>query len=370
MIASTNLARQHAPFKHEIDAAIGRVLARDWYILGAEVEGFEHAFGAYCGASHCIAVANGTDALQLALRALAIGPGAKVMTVANAGGYATTAIRLVGAVPCYVDVDPRTLLIDIDSFEAGLEPDVRAIVITHLYGRMADVDAIARIARPRGIALIEDCAQAHGAQRAGHKAGTRGDIGCFSFYPTKNLGALGDAGAVVTADDRLAQRLRQLRTYGWSTKYHCAIEGGMNSRMDELQAAALSVKLPRLDAWNEQRRAVARRYAATIRHPSISLPPTPAVGDDRGDVVHQYVVRCVARDALRAHLAAAGVATEIHYPMADHLQAAWRSNVPDTALGHTERACASVLSLPCYPELCDDEVDAVAKACNRWQSPQ
>ena len=367
MIASINLSRQHAPLKRELDAAIGRVLARDWYILGAEGEAFEHAFAAYCGTSHCVAVANGTDALQLALRALAIGPGAKVMTVANAGGYATTAIRLVGAVPCYVDVDPRTLLIDPAALEAAVTPDVRAIVITHLYGRMADVDAIARIARPRGIALVEDCAQAHGAQRGGHKAGTRGDVGCFSFYPTKNLGALGDAGALVTADDKIAQRLRQLRTYGWSTKYHCAIEGGMNSRMDELQAAALSVKLPRLDAWNARRRAVARRYADTIRHPAVSLPPTPRADDD---VVHQYVVRCVARDALRAHLAAAGVATEIHYPLADHLQDAWRSNTPETGLEQTERACASVLSLPCYPELDDDEVDAVVTACNRWQSPQ
>ena len=165
MIASTNLSRQHAPLKRELDAAIGRVLARDWYILGAEVEAFEHAFAAYCGTSHCIAVANGTDALQLALRALAIGPGAKVATVANAGGYATTAIRLAGAIPCYVDVDPQTLLIDPMALEAGLAADVRAIVITHLYGRMADVDAIARIARPRGIALVEDCAQAHGAHR-------------------------------------------------------------------------------------------------------------------------------------------------------------------------------------------------------------
>ena len=367
MISTTNLSRQHAPLKREIDNAIGRVLGRDWYILGAEVEAFEQAFATYCGTSHCIAVANGTDALLLALRALAIGPGARVAAVANAGGYATTAIRLVGAAPCYVDIDPVTLLIDPAALATRLAPDIRAIVVTHLYGRMADVEAISQIARSRGIALIEDCAQAHGARRGGHAAGTRGDIGCFSFYPTKNLGALGDAGAVVTDDGALAQRVRQLRTYGWSTKYHCAIEGGMNSRMDELQAAVLSVKLPRLDAWNERRRAIARRYADAIRHPAISLPP-PA--DEPADVVHQYVVRAAARDSLRAHLATSGVATEIHYPVADHLQPAWQRGVREVGVGHTERACASVLSLPCYPELSDEEVDTVATACNRWQDPR
>jgi aminotransferase EvaB len=370
MIAITNLSRQHALLKREIDAAIARVLARDWYILGAEVEAFERAFAAYCGTSHCIAVANGTDALQLALRALAIGPGAKVATVANAGGYATTAIRLAGATPCYVDVDPTTLLIDPDVLEARLSPDVRAIVITHLYGRMADVEAIARIAQPRGIALIEDCAQAHGARREARAAGACGDVGCFSFYPTKNLGALGDAGAVVTGNGALAQRLRQLRTYGWSTKYHCAIEGGMNSRMDELQAAALLVKLPWLDAWNERRRAIARRYIGAIRHPAISLPPLATTDGEASDVVHQFVVQSIARDALHAHLAAAGVAAEIHYPVADHLQQAWKRDANEPGLDHTERACASVLSLPCYPELSDAEVDAVSMACNRWRGPR
>ena len=369
MIAMTDLARQHGPLRREFEAAFARVLGREWYILGFEVEAFERAFAAYCGARHCIAVASGTDALQLALGALAIGPGALVATVANAGGYATTAIRRGGAVPRYVDIDPITLLIDPPALAANLT-DVRAIVITHLYGRMADVDAIARVARPRGIALIEDCAQAHGARRGATAAGTCGDIGCFSFYPTKNLGALGDAGALTTDNDALAHRLRQLRTYGWSTKYHCAIEGGMNSRMDELQAAALAIKLPRLDDWNRQRRAIARRYAVAIRHPAISLPPLATADAESADVVHQYVVQSDARDALRVHLAAAGVAAEIHYPVADHLQRAWtRGEAAPAALIHTERACASVLSLPCHPDLSDAEVDAVATACNRWRVP-
>ena len=370
MIAMTDLSRQHAPLRRELEAAIARVLGRDWYILGTEVEAFERAFATYCGARHCIAVANGTDALRLALGALAIGPGVVVATVGNAGGYATTAIRLSGAIPRYVEIDPTTLLIDPAALAPNLTSDVRAIVITHLYGRMVDVDAIARIARPRGIALVEDCAQAHGARRGATAAGTCGDIGCFSFYPTKNLGALGDAGALTTDDEALAQRLRQLRTYGWSTKYHCAIEGGMNSRMDELQAAALAVKLPRLDAWNERRRAIARRYAAAIRHPAISLPPLATADAESADVVHQYVVRSDARDALRTHLAAAGVASEVHYPVADHLQEAWTRGMAAPVLIRTERACASVLSLPCHSELSDAEVDAVVTACNRWRAPQ
>ncbi len=261
VIAGVDLSSQHRRLRGEIDAAIARVLDREWYILGPEVEAFERAFAAYCGARHCIAVGNGTDALQLAVRALGIDGDGRVATAPNAGGYATTAILQAGVAPHYIDVDPDTLLIDADAFAAAAAataPQLRAVVVTHLYGRMADVAAIAAVARERGIAIIEDCAQAHGARRGGRMAGTLGDVGCFSFYPTKNLGALGDAGALITDDDALARRLRSLRTYGWSSKYHCADEGGSNSRMDELQAAVLSVKLPHLDAWNARRRAIAR----------------------------------------------------------------------------------------------------------------
>lgn len=362
MIPTVDLARQHAPLRGELDAAIARVLDREWYILGTEVAAFEAAFAAYCGVRHCVAVANGTEALHLALSALAIGPGDRVATVANAGGYATTTIVQVGAAPVYVDVNPATLLMDADALASRLFVGVRAVIVTHLYGRMADVEAIARVARPRGIALIEDCAQAHGARRDSRTAGAFADIGCFSFYPTKNLGALGDAGAAVTGDAALAQRLRSLRAYGWSSKYHCAIPGGMNSRMDELQAAVLSVKLPRLDVWNQRRRAIARRYAGAIHNPDIALPPPV----DDADVVHQYVVRTPERDALQAHLAGAGVASEIHYPVADHLQEAWRDLAPGE-LPHTVAACASVLSLPCHPDLEDAQVDGVAAACNQWR---
>ena len=299
-IALNDLARHHAPLRAELDAAIARVNDRGYYILGPEVEAFEREFAAYCGAAACVAVGNGTDALELALRALGVGAGDEVATVANAGGYATTAIRAAGATPVYADVDESTLNMDAVSLAERVTPRTRAIVVVHLYGRLANVEAVARLAKERGVPLIEDCAQAHGAARGGRKAGTFGAVGCYSFYPTKNLGAIGDAGALVTNDATLAARIAELRTYGWRGKYRVVAAGGMNSRMDEVQAAVLRVKLPRVDAWNARRREIARRYAATIANPAIVLPPP----DDESDVVHLYVVRAKARDALRVHLAA------------------------------------------------------------------
>jgi len=363
MIALNDLARHHASINAELQAAMARVHARGWYILGPEVAAFEREFAAYVGAAECVAVGNGTDALELALRALAIGPGDAVATVANAGMYATTAIRAAGATPAYVEIDVSTLQMDPAALIAALTPRTRALIVTHLYGRFADIVRLSRIAQERGVALIEDCAQAHGARIGGRIAGTHGALGCFSFYPTKNLGALGDAGAVVTGDPDLAAKLRALRTYGWGAKYHCTMEGGMNSRMDELQAAVLRAKLPRLDGWNRRRREIAARYAATIRHPAIALPSSAA---DESDVVHLYVLRAKERESLRAHLAEAGVATDVHYPVPDHRQPG-AGEAPPQGLAHTERACAEVLSLPCYPELTDPEIDVVATACNRWQ---
>lgn len=363
MIALNDLARHNAPLRAELDAAIARVADRGWYILGPEVEAFEREFAAYCGTGECVAVANGTDALELALRALGLGPGDEVAAAANAGMYATAAIRAAGAAPVFADVDASTLLMDPAALASAFTLRTRAAIVTHLYGRLADVGGLAGIARQRGVALIEDCAQAHGAQAQGAKAGSFGALGCFSFYPTKNLGALGDAGAVVTSDGALAARVRALRTYGWGAKYHCTMEGGMNSRMDEVQAAVLRAKLSRLDGWNLRRRAIAARYAGTIAHPAIVAPPVAVPG---ADVVHLYVVRTRERESLRAHLADAGVATDVHYPVPDHLQPGGRVS-PSPRLPNTERACAEVLSLPCYPELTDAEVDEVAAACNRWR---
>ncbi|MEO8674400.1 MAG: DegT/DnrJ/EryC1/StrS family aminotransferase [Casimicrobiaceae bacterium] len=362
VIVLNDLSRHHAPLRAALDAAIARVQDRGHYILGPEVEAFEREFAAYCGAASCVGVANGTDALELALRALDIGVDDEVATVANAGGYATTVIRAVGATPLYVDIDEATLLIDPDSLARRITPRTRAIVITHLYGRLADVDAIAAVAKVRGLALIEDCAQAHGARHGTKKAGTFGVVGCFSFYPTKNLGALGDAGALVTNDAALAAKIKELRTYGWRGKYRIAVGGGMNSRMDELQAAVLRVKLPHLDAWNQRRREIASRYATEIANPRITLPPAAEAA-----VTHLYVVRAKLRDVLRAHLAEAGVVTDIHYPIPDYRQAAWPGDVPAAGLERTDRACAEILTLPCYPELTDPEIAAVAAACNSWR---
>jgi dTDP-4-amino-4,6-dideoxygalactose transaminase len=368
MIALNDLSRHHAPLRAELDAAIARVEDRGHYILGPEVDAFEHEFAAYCGAASCIAVANGTDALELALRAAGVGAGDQVATVANAGGYATTAILAIGASPVFADVDEATLLVDPSSLAQRITPRTRAVVVTHLYGRLADMGAIARVVGDRAIPLIEDCAQAHGAARDGRKAGSLGAIGCFSFYPTKNLGALGDAGALVTGDPALAAKLRALRTYGWEGKYRIAAEGGMNSRMDELQAAVLRVKLPHLDAWNRRRREVAQRLSQAITHPGIVLPANAGTGDaGSADVAHLYVVRAKSRDELRAHLATAGVATDIHYPFPDHWQPAWRDVAPAPSLERTERACAEILTLPCYPELTHEEISAVAAACNSWR---
>ena len=233
--------------------------------------------------------------------------------------YATTAIRAAGATPAYVEIDASTLLMDPAALAAGLTPRTRAVIVTHLYGRLADVDALGRIARERGIALIEDCAQAHGAQGERRQAGTRGALGCFSFYPTKNLGALGDAGAVVTGDRELAAKLRALRTYGWGAKYHCTMAGGMNSRMDELQAAVL-----RVEAAAPRRAGIAGGARSRRATPARSgIPPSRCrrrAGEPEADVAHLYVVRTRHRESLRAHLAAAGVATDVHYPVPDHLQ--------------------------------------------------
>jgi dTDP-4-amino-4,6-dideoxygalactose transaminase len=367
VIPLNDLRRHHAPLRAALDAAIARVQDRGHYILGAEVEAFEREFAAYCGAAACIAVANGTDALELALRALDIGAGDEVATVANAGGYASTAIRTVGATPIYAEIDDASLLIDASSLSQCFTQCTRAVIVTHLYGRMADVDAISQMAKERNLTVIEDCAQAHGAKRGAGKAGTFGALGCYSFYPTKNLGALGDAGAVITNDALLAAKLGALRTYGWRGKYRVAIQGGRNSRMDEVQAALLRVKLPLLDAWNGRRREIADRYLDAIANPAIVLPPLVSDDEAGADVVHLFVVRTKAREELRAHLANAGVATDVHYPVPDYSQAAWTRGRSTPILERTERACAEVLTLPCYPELTNEEIAAVAAACNSWR---
>jgi len=338
---------------------MSRVLTSGWYILGRECSAFEAEFAAYCGVSKCISVANGTDALEIALRSLGIGPGDSVATVANAGGYSTTAIRSAGAEPVYIDIDPYSMNMSAASLSARLTPAVRAVIATHLYGHMADLPALLTVTGRTGVPLVEDCAQAHGAAIGGRKAGSWGALACFSFYPTKNLGALGDGGAITTNDEGLAQRAKSLRQYGWSGKYQCS-EYGRNSRMDEMQAAILRAKLPYLDGWNARRREIAAIYSAALAGQAAEYPL------DFGEayVTHLYVIRSQARDQVRDALGRCGIATDIHYPVPDHLQtAARRTRAAATAtLPVTEQVAREILTLPCYAELEDDEVSAVAGA--------
>jgi dTDP-4-amino-4,6-dideoxygalactose transaminase len=268
----------------------------------------------------------------------------------------------VGAEPLYVDVDRETLGMSGAALATCAPGACSAVLATHLYGRLADMASIQASARRLGVPVIEDCAQAHGARNAQGIAGSLGLAGCFSFYPTKNLGALGDGGAVVTNDAAFADEVRKLRQYGWEGKYHVGRPGGRNSRLDEIQAAFLFAKLPRLDGWNERRREVARRYRAAISTPHVRLP-APV---DASDVAHLFVVRSNHRDALAAHLKAAGVPVDIHYPIPDHRQPVWGGRFDALRLAESEAACASVLTLPCFPEMTADEVDAVAGAVNSF----
>ena len=318
---------------------------------------------------HCIGVANGTDALEIALRSLDVGPGARVLVVANAGHYSSTAVRAIGAVPEYVDIDPGTMTMSPLALSAALggrpvEALPAAVIVTHLYGQLADTDAIVAVASRSGIPVIEDCAQAHGAVRAGARAGAFATIGCFSFYPTKNLGAIGDGGALVTNDAAVAARARSLRQYGWGEKYHVDLPAGRNSRLDEVQAAVLNDRLPYVDAWNEERRGIATAYTQALDARVFQLP----ISTGADYVAHLFVVRVAHRDRFRQYLTTKGIDTEIHYPVPDHLQRAYQTSIPTDGLPHTAAACASVVSLPCYPGLSQDQQMRVITAADEFLS--
>jgi dTDP-3-amino-2,3,6-trideoxy-4-keto-D-glucose/dTDP-3-amino-3,4,6-trideoxy-alpha-D-glucose/dTDP-2,6-dideoxy-D-kanosamine transaminase len=338
VIPSANPSRAIPNELHEqIEQALLSACADGCFILGPEVDAFERSWAKYCGAEYCVGVGNGTDALYLALIALGIGAGHMVGTVANAGGFATNAILRAQATPSYIEIDPGALLVDIKQIDA--KP--RALIVTHLYGSMVDVDAIKqRFSGP----IIEDCSHAHGIK-------LRGEVACFSFYPTKNLGAIGDAGAVVTNSPDIAQRIHSLRQYGWGEKYDVQRSGGINSRMDEIQAALLNVKLPHLHRWNYERQVIARRLRAGISHRHIR-----AIASGRS-FNHQFVVVTPYRANLRNHLRNLGIETAIHYPIPDDV----------VSLPHTEKACNEVLSLPCYPGLRSDEIDQIVEGCNSWK---
>ena len=341
-------------------AAIERVLDRGRYALGPEVEAFEQAWAARCGRAWAVGVANGTDALELALRALGVEPGQEVITAANAGGYTTTACRAIGALPVYVDVDPHTLLLDPARLAAAGSPQTRVVVVTHLYGLLAPLEPVLRVARARGWRVLEDCAQAHGARRGSQRAGGAGDLAAFSFYPTKNLGAVGDAGAVVGDDPTWGQRLRALRQYGWTEPQRVEHPGGRNSRLDELQAAVLHARLPTLDAGNARRRAIRAQLIAAAGDGALAPVAAEALGPEH--VAHLAVFQHPARERARAHFAARGVATGIHYPCPDPRQPASAPHRVAEALDVTEAAAQRVLTLPCFPTLRDDELEVVCEA--------
>ncbi|HUZ73283.1 MAG TPA: DegT/DnrJ/EryC1/StrS family aminotransferase [Stellaceae bacterium] len=335
-----------------IDAAIRRVLEGGTYILGAEVEAFERAFAAFIGAAHAVGTASGTDALVLALRALDLAPDDYVVTVAHTAIATVAAIELAGARPLLVDIDPATMTLDAGALADALAAPpgrVAAVVPVHLYGQAADLDAILALARRHGLRVVEDCAQSHGALLHGRRLGSFGDVAAFSFYPTKNLGAFGDAGMVVTDNAALAGRVAALRQYGWG-EHRISATVGMNSRLDALQAAILGVKLDRLDDDNARRAAIAAIYDAGLAAAGLVLP---ARRPDAAHVFHQYVVRHGRRDALRAALGRRLVGTGIHYPVPVHRQPAYRDRLAlgPVGLGASERAAAEVLSLPIYPQL-------------------
>jgi hypothetical protein len=345
--------------KAEIDAAVAKALASGWYILGEEVRGFEAEFAAFVGIGHAVGVANGTDALEIALRALGIGPGNIVATVSHTAVATVAAIELVGARPLLLDVDPQRFTMDAEELAEVLarEP-VKAVIPVHLYGQPAAIDRIVALCDAAKVPVIEDCSQAHGAMLGNRQVGAFGRIACWSLYPTKNLGAFGDGGIVATDDGDLARRVRELREYGWRERYVSAT-AGMNSRLDELQAAMLRVRLRHLAADNARRRAIAAIYDAELRHVG-----KPAAVAGTTHVYHQYVIRHRHRDGLRQRMKAMGVATNVHYPMPVHLQPAYAGRVAlgPRACKATEALAAEILSLPMFPELTDVQARAVVQS--------
>ncbi len=356
-VSFLDMSRQHAAMKTEIDEALARVFNRAWFILGEEGEAFEQEFAAYLGARHGVGVGSGTEALHLALLACGVGPGDEVITVPNTAVPTISAISFANAKPVLVDIDPATYTMDVSQVEAAITPATKVLLPVHLYGQTANLAPLLAIARQHNLRVVEDACQAHGATFEQSKAGTCGDAGCFSFYPSKNLGAYGDGGFVCTNNPEIAERLRLLRNYGQTKRYYHASKG-FNSRLDELQAAILRAKLLYLDYWNARRQELARRYDQLLQGLPIKLPQTVAWGEH---VFHLYVIRCDRRDQLCSFLAERGIQTIIHYPVPVHRQEAYRDlNMPLGALPEAEKAAQEIVSLPLYPEILEDEIEYVA----------
>jgi dTDP-4-amino-4,6-dideoxygalactose transaminase len=359
-----DLRRQYDAMQEEIDAAVRRVHERGWFILGVEGEGFECEFAEYIGAKRAVGVGSGTEAIHLALRAVGVEPGDEVITAANTCVPTISGIWMAGAIPVLVDIDEKSYTLDALKLEAAISPKTRAILPVHLYGQAVDMDAILDIAHRHKIKVVEDAAQAHGATYKGQKLGCLGDAAAFSFYPSKNLGANGDAGAVTTNDDEIAERLIRLRNYGQAERYYHTTKG-TNSRLDELQAAILRVKLSHLDKWNERRREIARIYNEGITHPDIQKPVEVEYGKHN---YHLYVIRLERRDELQTHLTTCGVTTLIHYPVPVHLQQAYQDLNKQRGAYPVAEACADeILSLPIFPELKTEEACYIVDCVNTFK---
>jgi dTDP-4-amino-4,6-dideoxygalactose transaminase len=365
VIPFSDLKAQYLSLKGEIDTAVLRVLASGWFILGDEVRAFEEEFASYVGAGRGIGVGSGTEALHLALLACGVGPGDEVLTVSHTAVATVVAIELTGARPVFVDIDPRTYTMDPSQLEDKIGPATKVILPVHLYGQMADMDPILSIAQEHGLKVVEDAAQAHGAEYKGRKAGSLGDVACFSFYPTKNLGAYGDGGLVVTSDSSLAEQVTLLRQYGWADRYVSSVKG-LNSRLDELQAAILRVKLHHLDEWNTTRRRHAALYDELLRDAAVVTPHHAEYGKH---CYHIYAVRSQRRDELRAYLRERGVGALVHYPVPVHLQAAYADlGLGPGTLPVTEMCAQEVLTLPVAPEVSEDQIREVCGLVREFES--
>lgn len=365
MIPLVDLVAQYHSIKEEIDSAVHATLESGHFILGPAVSKLEESIGAYLGVKHAIGVASGTDALVLALRASNVGAGDEVIIPAYTFFATAGTVMSVGAKPVFVDVDPVTYEMDVTQIRDRLTPATKAIIPVHLYGQPADMDPILEIAQARGLKVVEDNAQAFGSTYQGKKTGSIGDIGCLSFFPTKNLGAFGDGGMVVTNDPALAERMRLLRTHGWKKKYYSE-EIGYNSRLDALQAAILQAKFPHIDDWNQKRRALAQRYSEQLASLGVTVP----VECDWGKhVYHLYIIRSARRAELQAFLKEKGIASEVYYPLPPHLSTPCRKfGYKDGDFPHAERASRETLALPLYPELTIEQQDEVIAVVSEFSA--
>ena len=353
----------HVTPRKKLTKIAAQVIASNQHVLGNKVVEFETKFANYLGVRHCIGVANGSDALVIALRSIGISVNDEVATVANAVFYTCAALNQIGASPVFIDIDSDSLLMDPEDLKVKiLKSNIKAVVVTHLFGQVAPIKEIVKICEAHSIKIIEDCAQSHGAQLEGRKVGTFGDAATFSFYPTKNLGAIGDGGAVVTGDEEVASNITRLRQYGWSEKYHVDSKFGVNSRLDEIQAAFLVEKLEKLEIWNQERVTIARKYFASFESDKVQFLKKTLNG-----VAHLFVIKVSNRNKLIAHLSANGIQSSVHYPIPDHRQKVFNGRFSKLKLPITDDSIEKILSLPIYPGISQRKINHVIKVVNDFE---